>query len=640
MLTIYKASAGSGKTFRLAYQYIKNLLSARLDDGRVVLDLARYTGREARRRPHSHILAITFTNKATAEMKSRIIGELDAIGRMPVPGKSDSRYALDLVAELGCTRQELADKAARVLRLILNDYSAFNVSTIDSFFQTILRSFAREIDRQGDFRLELDSNFAVNAAVTMLIDDVNDGPVSKAGVAQWLENMASERIDSGESGDFNPFNRDGSLFADLSRTLSTTFDEKFEMRERELKEFLERPGAIDTFAAELARVWDDKCRALSDKVHALEAALAREGLSTDSLQSSIRDKVAESRDLSDANFKRISDALARSAKYLQALRAHSADIEKFSGFYVKGVTASTAVDDALFDWFDTLEATIPLRGVYDAIARSLKTVGVLAYISDYINRFRRDNNLILIADTNMLLDSIISESETPFIYERVGVEIHHFLIDEFQDTSRQQWNNLKSLLSNSMDTNADSDSLIIGDVKQSIYRWRGGDSSLLDHEVQNADFRGRCEVRGSGPGENTNYRSAHALVRFNNSLFSHLAKTHDVAGYGGIEQKTPDKTAHLSAYIHIINGASDPGSSTDRMATLLQQAVESDPERFASLGNADTIEAATAAILLTGRDILDQHDRGYKWKDIAILCRTNRDAARVAMLLGDRKSVV
>lgn len=169
MLTVYKASAGSGKTYRLAYEYIKDLLGIRRTDGTYILNHPSATsGGRCRRRSHSHILAITFTNKATAEMKSRIIRELD---RLASPSSADpSAYAKDLCKELNCDRQALAETAGKALRDILNDYSAFNVSTIDSFFQNILRNFAREIDRQGDFRLELSTAYVVGAAVSMLLD--------------------------------------------------------------------------------------------------------------------------------------------------------------------------------------------------------------------------------------------------------------------------------------------------------------------------------------------------------------------------------------------------------------------------------------------------------------------------------------
>ena len=168
MLTIYKASAGSGKTYTLAYEYIKLLLGVRLDDGRYVLNHRRYLGGAVPvQRAHAHILAITFTNKATAEMKDRIVEKLEALTRMPVSGARDADYAADLVASYGCTREELCDVAQRSLRALLNDYGRFNISTIDAFFQTILRSFAREIDRQGDFRLELDERTVVSQALSL-----------------------------------------------------------------------------------------------------------------------------------------------------------------------------------------------------------------------------------------------------------------------------------------------------------------------------------------------------------------------------------------------------------------------------------------------------------------------------------------
>ena len=175
MLTIYKASAGSGKTFTLTYEYIKTLLGIKLQpSGRYCLNADKYVP-GGRRRPNRHrvILAITFTNAATEEMKTRIVRELS---KLAADAEAASLYGRWLTDAFGCTPAELRDAAEKALGEMLYDYGGFNVSTIDSFFQTVLRTFSREVDHQGDYQLELDSRTLMKQSVSAMLDDINYMP--------------------------------------------------------------------------------------------------------------------------------------------------------------------------------------------------------------------------------------------------------------------------------------------------------------------------------------------------------------------------------------------------------------------------------------------------------------------------------
>ena len=173
MLTIYKASAGSGKTYTLALEYIKTLLGIKLADGSYRLNGA-VPPRLANR--HRNILAITFTNAATTEMKSRIIREISRLAAHPGGDTPESAYAGPLTAAFGCSRESLRKAAEAALSELLNDYSGFNVSTIDSFFQTVLRTFAREIDHQGDYELALDRLDIIRQSISLMLDRLNYEP--------------------------------------------------------------------------------------------------------------------------------------------------------------------------------------------------------------------------------------------------------------------------------------------------------------------------------------------------------------------------------------------------------------------------------------------------------------------------------
>lgn len=589
MLTIYKASAGSGKTYTLAYEYIKLLLGVRPEGhaGYVLNDAAtlRPLGLAPVRRPHSHILAITFSNKATAEMKTRIIRELHALGREPAADGRDAPYAAALMAELGCTREALQRTARRALHELIHDYSSFNVSTIDSFFQKVLRAFAREIDRQGDYRVELDADYVTGSALSLLFDELNYGDdPGQRRVLDWLHSRAADNARDGH--DFNPFSRTGGMYRDLIRAVNTTFEDQFGHHARDIREYLADPSRIEALGRELRRRVDE----LNESMYAItQAVLAR--VDTATLTANMRkllEKVTPGEGLPDTGTT-VTGLIFPTSAYLTCLRDHVAE---------KCYTAKAAAPDygALFDWRDRMVEALVWRHFCTRLAESLNGLAALGYIDRYVTRFRIENNLILISDTNSLLRTIISDDETPFIYERIGQPLQHFLIDEFQDTSRMQWGNLRPLVANSLAETHDS--LIIGDVKQSIYRWRGAESSLLDSEVESDDFPRDSNVRGAAPGENTNYRSAHGIVRFNNTLFARMAAQAGVRGYGGVEQSLPAATAALTSHITVTDLTGLPD------------------------------ERETALRILAQR-LLDAHARGYRWNQMAVICRRRKIIAQV-----------
>lgn len=612
MLTIYKASAGSGKTFTLALKYITLLLGVRRDDGSYVLNHRRYVRRPGARR-HSRILAVTFTNKATAEMKDRIVSELYNLTALPPEGARDSDFAPLLTKALGCSREELAEAASAAFRQLLDDYSNFNVSTIDTFFQTVLRGFAREIERQGDYRLEIKPQAVISQAMGMLFDELNIYHTEErmGRVARWLSEMAGGRRQEGF--DFNPFNRKSSMFKEIFKSVESTFKEEFMSVQGDIAAYMADSSRLDEFEK-----WLDKAVAAlrEDIVRDLKALLpgVKEGLTKDC------DKYLDSIVTSDGDFKVLLAKLegSKPPKYGISLLAGSPE-----GVYLKSAAGRERRAGELGRYFTEAVKKARTGMRYTMMRRSTLTLWALTFIHEFIDRYRRENNLILLADTNVLLDSIISESDTPFIYEKVGVELENFLIDEFQDTSGLQWNNLRPLLANSLAS--DHDSLIIGDVKQSIYRWRGGDPDLLDKDVATRDFPAPLStVKGDAEGENTNYRSAHLLVKFNNTLFHTISSQRDIAGYGGIAQKPAAKNAHLDARVEILDMQGD----LDRLkSTLPPDAVTETGTRL------DGMDARQLSLALMARRILEQHAAGYAFRDIAVLCRTGNDTVEVADFL-------
>ncbi len=598
-LTIYKASAGSGKTYTLALEYIKLLLGVKnAETGSYSLNDEKYCGRRLKNR-HRHILAITFTNKATAEMKERIVKQLHSLAVMPSPGAKDADYAPALTAAFGCTRAELCRAASMAMNELLYDYSGFNVSTIDSFFQLVLREFAREVDRQGDFEVELDDNAVVSNGVSMMLDDLNYGnPPDGPRMQRWIYDYMLNRIR--ESGKHYMLDRGSGVFASLVDFVGKSCSEDYKEYAPELQRYLDEPGNTVKFRAVLARRIKDAAEELQKAARAVKAVLMQAECDDNKLNRYLLKYVDESL----AGKEPSDDSL--NTKVMQSLIDESYTDEKI---YAKGkcttgsgknkitVYPPSEVASALQVFACAYEKMCVERAVCRPTLKAVDNLEFLGFVMRYIEQFRRENNLILLSDTNDLLSRIISDDDAPFIYERLGMFLHHYLIDEFQDTSRMQWNNLRPLVAEGVHNRHDS--LIIGDEKQAIYRFRNSDSSMLHSTVSEVDFPGRNRVKGDAPGDNTNRRSAPDMVRFNNTLFGRMAAGLGVPGFENVVQTLPPCDGHEdSAYI-----------------------------RFAKVSDTDEALADMASHMLR------QHEAGYRWRDIAVLVRGTAEAAKVVEFL-------
>lgn len=592
MLTIYKASAGSGKTFTLAYEYIKTLLGIKLhNEGTYVLNSDKYApGGHRLPNRHRNILAITFTNAATEEMKRRIVKQLDALTD---PSK-ESDYRKKLIDTFGCTPDELQAEAAKALGEVLNDYSAFSVSTIDSFFQSVLRTFAREIDHQGDYELMIDQKAAVRAAVSLMLDELNFGNnPHESQLTKWLHRYVLEKVGDGNS--YNVFQREGKLLADLTAKVDKAIDEVFLARADELDAYLADPKNIAAFRNELKQRIDhayDKARDLAKQLNDLKADRGFDAEVYGNMQSRIDAALAAkpsfaSKDLQMAIFKPGFDFNnGRSRSSVLKLKPDHPDFNMVAGMEQ--------------DFATELKKAYTIQKIWAPILQSLDFLEFMGFARRTLIDYMRDTNRVLISDTGELLKRIISEAEMPFIYERMGLSLTNLLIDEFQDTSRVQWHNLRPLVANSIASGHDN--LIIGDEKQAIYRFRNSDSELLGSQVQ-ADpaFRASHVLRGQCEAENTNYRSAADIVRFNNSLFATLAPRLGATHYGNVRQGVHRTT--LPAYIKL---------------------------HFHTEKN-DEINAAILESM--AQDILRQHSQGYRWKDIMVLARTNTELRNIVDFL-------
>lgn len=598
MLTIYKASAGSGKTYTLAYEYIKTLLGVKDSaTGRYSLNTAICDRNSSGSNCHRGILAITFTNKATDEMKTRILKEISALASTPDNQAEDAPYAAALIKEYGCTRQQLRHVAAEALRQLLFDYHHFNVSTIDSFFQSVLRAFAREVDRQGDYGVEIDDRYAVKAGISLMLDDLNYGnPPQGRRITEWIKNFTMKKIMAGQN--FNVFDRSSKIHDDLAGYVESMCSEKFKRCADSVIAYLEDKNNLHTFRTALAGRRKELAQSLAAASRSLMATLGDMGFKPEILPGTVLDIVAAANRAEIPPLSKFEPFNDEKAKKVKALMN---PVDEPGKLYVKKYAPKSGKDytfppdsftEAVSKFLKDTLAAIAEDNVLDRLDQACPSLEFMGFTWHYIQRFREENNLILLSDTNDLLKKIINGCDSPFIYERLGVTLHNFLIDEFQDTSHMQWDNLKPLVADSIAEG--NDSLIIGDEKQAIYRFRNSDSTLLGRSVAEDDFPTSHIIRGNIPSENTNYRSAADLVRFNNSLFSRLGRRFGTAAYSNVAQQT---VKDITACIRLTRLADNP---------------EADAE---------------TPLRLTAERIMAQHDAGYRWGDIAILSKTRRGAA-------------
>lgn len=546
MLTLHKASAGSGKTYTLTYHYIK-LLLGRKDAG------AHYSLAPDRNR-HRAILAITFTNKATDEMKRRIVEQLAALAG--ITGRT-SDYATRLCDELGCTVDELRKRACSALTALLADFTNFNISTIDSFFQTVLRTFAREAELSGNYEVELDDRRAVAVGVSDMLSSINRlsnrelmGDPGKRALVSWLTRYMKSRIDEGKA--FNVFNRRSSLTGEIVTFVQNALSEAYKLRAEAIDGYLSDPDRIVRFIGAINEARNQRTKAFT--AYATEAW---RGITAAGVDSGMKKHLVN-------NFDNWTSGMFKITPFVYKCVA-SPDER-----YKKNFSPDTA-GDALVT--EVLEAAIALSGdltLYDRLGAEIYKLGLIGEVNRQIDALQAENNSILLRDTNDILRRIISDEEAPFIYERLGVRLRHFLIDEFQDTSRLQWANLSALVRESLATG--NDNLIIGDEKQSIYRFRNSDADLLIHDVPR-DFVDQIDLHGNIPAENTNWRSAREIVRFNNTVFRTIASAVGLDDiYGNVVQRIARR--NLSGYVSA-RPYTEPEEALDNMVAEIKRELAS-----------------------------------------------------------------
>ena len=610
------ASAGSGKTFFLSKTYIRLLLEA-------------YFSEESRKDAlkFRHVLAVTFTNKATAEMKERILKELNVLASEPGKSPYYKDFSKSFSKSFSCTDEALKTAARTILCHILHDYGAFSVGTIDSFFQLVLRAFSKEVGYGASYQVELERERLVSEAVDRILDGLDEGENNRETL-EWLSRQALRRASVGMkysadevllkvAKDYSKEDYRRAL-ADSGLSEERLYDKQRlqQVEEKCWKEIVVCKQAIKTAAQAVSAERD----AVLGETETYKSYLEK-GLKP-ILEMGTGEK-DDLKDLSVAFRNRFLSPYDPGKWFTQKNQASFSDEASLGDLPQK-----------LESLRQTLDRNIPLIAALKVIADNLYGLGVVRRVRQEVEALMKEKNVLSLEDTNEILKGLISDTDTPFIYEKVGVRFEHFLLDEFQDTSHVQWNNFRPLMKESVASGHDN--LVVGDPKQSIYRWRNSDASLMT-KVLPETFAGVLDATHE---LDTNWRSAREIIEFNNDLFEYLAKAldHELGEdnllqkiYADVRQKDSGRTGGLVRFEACAPAEAD--ESADNEADDDSSSDDGDSESAQKAKDRKVPAEELKRILSI---IQEARQDGYAGSDIAIVVRAGESGETIATFLEEK----
>ena len=574
-LLVYKASAGSGKTFTLAVEYIKHLI--------------------ADPRAYRRILAVTFTNKATAEMKERIVQTLYALW---TNDPSATAYLHCLQAELpalhlSLTEEEIRQRAGNALLYMLHDYSRFRVETIDSFFQSVMRNLARELELSPNLNIELDSDKVLSDAVDSLIE----GLTPASPVLPLLLDYIYERI-----ADDKRWNVSDEVKAFARNIFNEGYVERGEM----LRAKMRHPQAVRLYKDLLKGMAEKSLKQMADKGKRFEEILEAHNLSAEELRGGRNSIGGYFRKLKAGKLTDKDMPLATLSKSLNSANNWATQQSPRR----KEIIA--LAEQELIPLTEEAERLRPLAAYTVSSCtlslRHLDKLQLLNHIDEEVRRLNHEANRFLLTDTNALLHNLMAEGDSSFIYEKLGSSICHVMIDEFQDTSRMQWDNFRLLLAEGLSQGHDS--LIVGDVKQSIYRWRNGDWTILNGlKPGNGSLNQYIKVKTLA----VNRRSEALIINFNNRFFTAATEYFNTLHLKELKESCQPL---LEAYADVVQ-QSPKAEEKGHVKIHLLQAEEAEDYKQ------QTLEAL-------GNEVRRLLAEGIRLNDIAILVRKNKNIPPIA----------
>lgn len=473
-LTVYRASAGSGKTFTLAVEYISLL----------VKDPENY----------QHILAVTFTNKATQEMKMRILSQLYGIANSL---QSSQQYFNKVKEKTNMPDAVIRNNARAALTLLIHRYNNFRILTIDAFFQQVLRNLAHELGQTANLRVDLNNEEITEKAVDQMIESLEKGQP----VLQWISTYINNSIE-----DDNGWNIIGKI-----KTFGTNiFKDFYKAHEANLKEQLSNADDFKVYETTLRKRRNDIRKTFNSKARSILNEIKNANLDIPSNYRSGLYKYLTDSAIAPLTNKPLKAGVLKANKSPQnwtSSKCAKADKQQIQTLAAEVLSAQLseliAYNNDNWNEFQSIQLTLS----------HLSELRLLHAIADAVDNLTKDTNRFMLSNTQALLKELIADSDTPFIFERIGARLKHVMIDEFQDTSTIQWQNFQVLLANCMAQEL-SQNLIVGDIKQSVYRWRQGDWGILNNiEKSFAHQKIRLETL------DYNYRSEKRIIDFNNAFW-------------------------------------------------------------------------------------------------------------------------
>ena len=567
-LTIYKASAGSGKTFTLSVEYIKLLIK----------DPQSYRS----------TLAVTFTNKATEEMKLRILSQLYGIWKL-LP---DSKSYIDKIKEdLNVTEEYMSERAGIALHNIVHNYSYFRIETIDSFFQSVLRNLARELDLTANLRIELNDYQIERNAVDELINSLDEN----SELLTWIMEYIRENMDD---------DKDWNVIGNIKRFGENIFREYYKTNSKKLNERLLEEGFFKQYTSKLRQMRNEAEVEMQNEAAQFFDALNHNGIEIDDLNNGKNGpagyfikikKGIYNNTIVTKRLQKVLDEGSESSWVKQKSSKETQDIVRELANSTLTPLVHHAEDVRQKNWYIYGSAVLTLR--------HLNQLRLLNSIENKVRMMNVEQNRFLLSDTHTLLHSLIRDTDSPFIFEKIGNYLENIMCDEFQDTSTVQWQNYKVLLEECMSHGEQQGNLIVGDVKQSIYRWRSGDWRMLNNiEREFPYFNSMLNVCSL----DTNYRSSRRVITFNNAFFKRASELE----YADQKSSTPD--------------TSSPEQLKKAYSDVAQKVPSfRDNHGYVSINLLPNEDYRQQALQKTAEAVSLLLDSGANYSDIAILVRSN-----------------
>lgn len=603
-LKIYRASAGSGKTFRLAVEYITLLIANPME--------------------YQNILAVTFTNKATAEMKQRILSTLYGIA---VGLKDTNKYIKPIMANIetmktmpqyqdvpykldGIDQNTLRKRAKEALSNIIHDYSRFRVETIDSFFQGIVREIANELELPANMKIEIDETEVLSDAVDDIIENLDEKSNEFSSIVEFIE----EKIRS---------NRSWQVDETVKAFGRNIFKENYLIHGEDVRRKITNYESIYKYRSKIKALADGLGDDVADMGRKFDEAYNQCGFGDKDIKKSIitffekvrNKKVVEPKNASKGTFSNSIERLKESADEWLNKSCKNRDV------LLQQV--ESVLMPILRETFDKHDEYVKHKQTVDAINQHLYSLMLLNKISEKVKELNNDANRFLLSETANFLRNVINGQNIPFIYEKTGTVIKHIMIDEFQDTSTLQWGNFKPLVLNSL--SIDGSALIVGDVKQSIYRFRNSDWRILNDINGDEELKEEIEEI---PAKH-NFRSSGNVVDFNNKLFMEaieLLKSRCDAittAYNDVDQ-----TAKYNENVGYVKIENIDYHEIDK---------KNIPEPWNKETPMDYGEATLQRIQLSVKELLEN---GVESNDITILTRTNKEVPAICDYFAAHRDVI